>query len=81
MCICWCVTEINYKMHGATIKIIFTCSNPTSHEKHIVHITKINPMKLFKNIITGLSKYHRRNKNILCGKLEDFLKRKRRWYL
>ena len=21
MCICWCVTEINYKMHGATIKI------------------------------------------------------------
>jgi len=22
MCICWCVTEINYKIHGATIKII-----------------------------------------------------------
>ena len=22
MCICWCVTEINYKMHGATVKII-----------------------------------------------------------
>jgi len=22
MCICWCVTEIKYKMHGATIKII-----------------------------------------------------------
>jgi len=21
MCICWCVTEINYKMHGATIMI------------------------------------------------------------
>jgi len=21
MCICWCVTEINYKIHGATIKI------------------------------------------------------------
>ena len=21
MCICWCVTEINYKMHGATIKM------------------------------------------------------------
>ena len=20
MCICWCVTQINYKMHGATIK-------------------------------------------------------------
>jgi len=22
MCICWRVTEINYKMHGATIKIV-----------------------------------------------------------
>ena len=22
MCICWCVTEINYKMHVATIKIV-----------------------------------------------------------
>jgi len=22
MCICWCVTEINYKMHGATIKTV-----------------------------------------------------------
>jgi len=22
MCICWCVTEINYKTHGATIKIL-----------------------------------------------------------
>ena len=21
MCICWCVVEINYKMHGAKIKI------------------------------------------------------------
>jgi len=21
MCICWCVTEINYKMHGKTLKI------------------------------------------------------------
>jgi len=21
MCICWCVTEISYKMHGSTIKI------------------------------------------------------------
>jgi len=20
MCFCWCVTEINYKMHGATVK-------------------------------------------------------------
>ena len=23
MCICWCVTEINYKMHGTTIKKVF----------------------------------------------------------
>ena len=23
MSICWCVTYINYKMHGATIKIVF----------------------------------------------------------
>jgi len=22
MCICWCVTEINYRMHGAMIKIV-----------------------------------------------------------
>jgi len=22
MCICWCVTYINYKMHGATIKVL-----------------------------------------------------------
>ena len=22
MCICWCVTEINYKMHGAMIKVV-----------------------------------------------------------
>ena len=22
MCICWCVTEINYRTHGATVKII-----------------------------------------------------------
>ena len=25
MCICWCVTEINYKMHSATIKVSSTC--------------------------------------------------------
>ena len=23
MYICWCVTEINYKMHGALIKMVF----------------------------------------------------------
>jgi len=22
MCICWCVTEINYRMHGATMKVV-----------------------------------------------------------
>jgi len=22
MCICWCVTEINYRMHGATMEIV-----------------------------------------------------------
>jgi len=22
MCICWCVTSINYKMHGATINTV-----------------------------------------------------------
>ena len=25
MCICWCVTEINYIMHGATVKINCVC--------------------------------------------------------
>jgi len=25
MCICWCVTEIDYRMHGATIKIFYEC--------------------------------------------------------
>ena len=24
MCICWCVTEINYKMLSATVKIVAT---------------------------------------------------------
>ena len=25
MCICWCVTEINYKIHGATINTSLCC--------------------------------------------------------
>ena len=24
MCICWCVTEVNHKMHGATIKTVLS---------------------------------------------------------
>jgi len=33
MCICWCVTEINYKMHGATIKIcIILCCIINVHD-------------------------------------------------
>jgi formate-dependent phosphoribosylglycinamide formyltransferase (GAR transformylase) len=33
MCICLCVTEINYKMHGATIKIFRndTSGTPNAH--------------------------------------------------
>ena len=32
MCICWCVTEINYKMHDATIKI-----KDSHFQQHLEH--------------------------------------------
>ena len=33
MCICWCVTYINYKMHGATMKkvVLVLLNILTSH--------------------------------------------------
>ena len=35
MCFCWCVTEINYKIHGATIKIFTgTCFGPCTKNHH-----------------------------------------------
>jgi hypothetical protein len=27
MCFCWCVTEINYRMYGVTIKVAFLYIN------------------------------------------------------
>ena len=28
MCICWCITYINYKIHGATVKIVTYTHTP-----------------------------------------------------
>ena len=44
MCICWCVTEINYKMHGATIKKIMKCSMPFCQTPLIWSCTKFVDM-------------------------------------
>ena len=33
MCICWCVTEVNYKMHGAKIM----CTHTHTHSRARVH--------------------------------------------
>jgi len=47
MCICWCVTEINYRMHGATIKIfeyissLWCMQHPARWAKGITKITLV----------------------------------------
>jgi hypothetical protein len=43
MCICWCVTEINYKMHGATIKI----------QNIIVSLVRMGQRKVSDMFISG----------------------------
>jgi len=42
MCLCWCVTEINYKMHGAAIKIVYMYSALTLEKPVSLH--KKNPV-------------------------------------
>jgi len=51
MCICWCVTEINYKMQGATLKT------------QSVSFIKTIQLMLYREIIAVCSEIHTKHIN------------------
>ena len=66
MCICWCFTEINYKMHGATIKIasslLLVCRYvAATHNDFFERNRKLWPLEAYgwivNKVLTQVDKY------------------------